>query len=572
MPNKFQNFKDHFLALFLIFSLIITYHGIYRGLIVKADYATTSVEVGNAVPSFTVDPHEDPASTNTSPTNEGDNVTFKATATDNNGDQWKLLICKTNGVTGTSCSSGTWCSSSYVNSGSEASCSYLTQNSDSWSNDWYGFACDSQGCSSVSQGSGDSGSPFYTNHRPTFTAISDCGSANPNSSCLISASSTDSDGTISLYVCKTAGFSTSTPGCTGDTWCSVTGQSSNPSCTISNVPRPDGSYSYYPYIIDSYKLTASSALQGTEQTYDVNNVAPTIDASSIHLLDTDGSGYLTLLNENDWTPNFKVTFIVNDDNSCKTITNGDEITSAIINVRMSEITQAQCDESGEYNANNCYPAAYGSWNLVCAASSTVNSCDGNTDTDVGWACTFPLQYHADPTVTGTPKASYNWIAAAKATDDDSASSSLVDSTTYSNELDKFLAYDLATTTLAYGTVGPNQESSEKNTAVLATGNVGLDQNLSGTNMCTDYPTCSGDTIPVSQQHYNLTPGQGWSNGTALSTSTVEVELNCPKTTVTNNPASSTTYWILKIPTNQPTGTYTGQNTIEGKVDNENYGS
>jgi len=561
-------YKKSILTFLLTFSLIILNIGSYN--LVDADNATSTVQVGNAVPIFTTYPHEDPASTETLPTNEGDNVTFKAIATDANSDQWKLLICKTNGVTGTSCSSGTWCSSGYVNSGSEASCSYQTQNSDSWSNDWYGFACDSQGCSSVSQGSGDSGSPFYTNHRPTFTAISSCNNADPNTSCQITATATDSDtshgDSISLYVCKTADFSTSTLTCNGGSWCSVTGQSSNPSCTIPNVPRPDGSYSYYPYIIDSYKLTASSTLQGTEQTYNVNNVAPTIDASSIHVLDTDGTGNLTLLNEGTSTPGFKVTFIVNDNNSCKTITNGNEITTAIINLRTSDIAQGSCINSGDYNANYCYPAAYTGWNLVCTASSTVDSCDGNTDTTVGWVCTFPLEYHADPTVAGTPKATYNWVAAVKATDDDGSSSSLTDSTTYSNELDTFLGYDVSPLSINYGTVSPNATSTEQSTAVLATGNVALDENLSGTDMSDG----NGHTIAVGQQHYATSTGQLYDSMTALTTSPTRTEINCPKTTVTNNPASSTTIWVIKIPNGQATGTYTGTNSIEGVTD-QSYG-
>lgn len=573
MTRFILKYKDSLLAIILVISLVSFNSGISK--LTIADNVSTSVEVGNSAPTFTVNPHEDPASTSSSPTNEGEYVVFKATATDANGDNWKLLICSSNILNATSCADTTYCSSNYVSSGSEATCSYQTQSSDSWSNAWYGFACDSIGCSSYSQGSGDSGSPFYTNHRPTFTAISDCGSANPNASCLISASSTDPDtsygDSISLYVCKTSGFSTSTPGCTGGEWCHVTGQSSNPSCTIPNVPRPDGSYNYYPYIIDSFKLPANSANQGSNQTYDVNNVAPSIDASTIHLYDTDGSGNLTLLSENGWTNGFYVTFIVNDNNSCKTITNGNEIVSALINLRMSELTQSDCDQSGEYNANNCYPAAYGSWNLVCNASSSVDSCVDSSDTTVGWACTFPLLYHAEPTVTGTPKAAYNWVAAVKATDDDGLDTGLVDSTTYSNEMDTFTAYDLSTTTLSYGTLSPGQESAEKIIAIIATGNVGLDETLEGTALCNDYPTCAGsDDIAVSQQHYATSTGLGWSNMTPLSGTTTRVEINCPKTTVPNSPESKNTYWVLKIPENQPTGIYTGQNTIIGVTD-QSYG-
>jgi len=561
------------LAIFLICSIIIS--GGFRKPIVEADNATTSVEVGNTVPAFTSgqEPHESPASATSTPTNVGDSVTFKATATDANGDDWKLLICSSNSVTGTSCTATTYCTSNFASSSAEATCSRTALVGDTETMNWYGFACDSVGCSAESHKTDDSGPPFHVNHRPVFTVFSDDSPKDPNATVTWSTTSFDPDTLgsdyVQLYVCKTNAFSTST-GCIGGEWCHAT-STSNPTCNTT-TPRPDGNYDSYGFVMDNHNFASNDTAQGTNSTMTVSNVAPSISADSIHLLDTDGSGTLTLLNEKGETSGFTVTFVVNDNNSCKNILNGDEITSALINVRMSEISQANCTASGNYDANNCYPAAYASWNLSCAASSTVNDCTGDTDTDVGWACTFPLQYHADPTVAGTPKAAYNWVSAVKATDDNNADTGLVDSTTYSNEMDKFLAYDLSTTTLSYGTVSPNNDSSEKTISVLATGNVGLDEMLSGTDMCTDYPTCSGNTIAVGQQKYNLTSGLGWDNGTALSTSPTEAELNCPKTTVTESPASASDYWYLRVPSGQAVGTYTGQNTIEGKVDNETYGS
>lgn len=60
--------------------------------LVEATDVSTSVTVGNAPPSFTVDPHEDPTSSSTSPTDAGQNVTFKATADDPNGEDWYLAV------------------------------------------------------------------------------------------------------------------------------------------------------------------------------------------------------------------------------------------------------------------------------------------------------------------------------------------------------------------------------------------------------------------------------------------------------------------------------------------------
>jgi len=577
MFNKINNMKNKILPLFLIFSLIIT-GGFLKKIIVQADDATTSVEVGNTVPSFTstFEPHEDPTSATSTPTNVGDQVTFKATASDANGDDWKLLICTSGSVSGLSCAASEWCHSNFASSTAEATCSYTALVGDTETEDWYGFACDTVGCSAESHKTdADIGPPFHVNHRPAFTVFSDDSPKNPNVMVTWSATSTDPDtggsDTVTLYVCKTASFSTST-GCAVE-WCHSSASASDPTCNIANTPRPDGNYDSYGYVMDNHSFASTGTAQGTNSTMTVSNIAPSITASSINLLDTDGSGNLALTGEQAETSGFKVTFIVADDNSCQNITSGDEIASALINVRMSEKIQTACDETGDYDANDCYPDASASWDPVCAASSTVDSCTGNTDTSVGWACTFPLEYHADPTVASTPKAAYNWVAATKAFDDDAADTGLVDSTTYSNEMDKFMAYDLASTTLAYGTVAPNNDSSEKTTTVKATGNVGLDENLYGTNMCTDYPGCAGNTIAVAQEVYNLSSGGGWGVGTALLVNPgVEVEMNCLKTTVTGSPASTSTYWYLRIPLGQAVGTYTGENTIGGKVDNETYGS
>jgi len=563
---------------FLIISLVLSTVLIFnlRNLKVEADSATTSVNVGNTVPAFTVDPYEDPASATSTPTDVGDSVTFKATATDTNGDDWKLLICSGNTVTATSCTDITFCTSDFASSTSQATCSYTALVGDNETEDWYGFACDTVGCSAESHNAGaDIGPPFHVNHRPAFSVFGDDGPKGPNTTITWTTTASDPDSggsdTVSLYVCKLSDFTGSACG-VGGTWCSDTGKSSDPTCATT-TPRPDGDYTAYGYVVDNHGFVSTGTAQATDSSPGVTNSAPTITDSSIHLLNTDGTaGNLTLTSEEAETAGFIVSFIVNDDNSCKNISAGDEITSALINVRMSQITQSGCDATGEYDANNCYPDDYASWTPDCAASSTVDTCTDDTDTTVGWACTFPLEYHADPTIASTPKAAYNWLAAAQATDDDAATSTLVDGTGV-NEMDTFMSYNLTTSTISYGTVAPDAYSSEKTTIIEATGNVGLDENLLGTKLCNDYATCAGDDdIAIAEQHYNLTGAAGWAAGTELTDGLVESELDCTKTTITGTPETKSTYWYLHVPVGQGVDTYTGENTIEGKVDNENYGS
>lgn len=557
------------IPLFLILVLIGTIVGIglnwYQQ--VKATDVGTSVTVSNAAPSFTVDPHEDPASYADSPTNAGSDVTFKATADDPNGENWYLAVCKTNSVSPTddgapTCPGGAWCISSATADGSEASCSYTTQDSDSESNEWYAFACDGNSsdakCSSVSQGSGDSGTPFKVNHRPSFTAFSDDSPKDPGQTVTWTATASDSDtdgtaDTVTLYVCKANDFTGTACGAGGE-WCHSTATSSNPSCSYTlPTPYQDKDYNAYGFVIDNHNFAASGGSQGTDSTLTVNNVAPSV--SNIQLLDTDESGDLTLTIAEGETTGFKVKFTVTDNNSCQNATGGDEIVSAIVNVYRSGIGQASCQASGDYNANNCYPDAYADWNPTC--SQDAGTCNGSSDSDANWTCTFPLQYHADPTVTGSQYSDENWLASVQVTDDDSATSTLIE-TTAGNEMAMFMAYDVIESSIAYGSVSPGDTSSQQETTVKATGNVGLDENLSGTDM-----TSGANTIAVGQQEHSFTSGFSYGTGTDLTTTSTEYELNCPKTTNTANPATKKTYWLLQVPSDTPAGTYSGTNTIEG---------
>ncbi len=541
----------------------------------------------NNAPAFTTSPFEDPASISTSPTNEGSNVTFKATADDPENDNYYLAICKTDAVTpGTgagapTCGGGNWCISGSTADTVQATCFYTALNGDSESNDWYGFACDaassSQACSTADQGTGDSGFPFKVNHIPSFSVYSDDSPKNPGELVTwnTTALDTDSDGTpdeVTLYVCDSSGFTGGS--CTGTQLCASSASASNPTCgdTLSD-PKPDGDWDAYGYVVDNHGLEASGGSHGTDSVMTVNNIAPSITDTTIQLLDTSGSGPLTLTTEQGETEDFLVKFVVVDNNSCENITSGDEIASAIIHVYRSAITQAGCDIDGEDNANNCYANAEVGTGGLCVQDTSVNPCSGTSDSDVGWRCEFPLQYHADPTdganLTDSTWWAQNWLASVKATDDDALDTGLIEDAD-GEELASFLVFNLSTANIVYGSVGAGDDSVEQTATLQATGNVGLDENLSGGvaaghGMCTDYPGCSAYTIAVGQQKYNLTASQGWggAGSIALTFASAEAELNCLKTTTTGAPTECNTYWILRVPGGQDTGSYTGENTIDG---------
>lgn len=103
-------------------------------------------------------------------------------------------------------------------------------------------------------------------------------------------------------------------------------------------------------------MQASGGSQGTDTTLTVNNVAPSISGSSIQLLDTDETGNLTLTSPESTTSGFKVKFTVVDNNSCETSTSTAEISSIELNIFRSGVTSANCDASGDYDTDKCYPS------------------------------------------------------------------------------------------------------------------------------------------------------------------------------------------------------------------------
>jgi hypothetical protein len=149
----------------------------------------TTLNIENTPPSFTADP-SDGGSSAATPTNAGDNVTFTATAHDDNEDQYYLAICKSDAITpGTdgvpTCNDGSWAISAVTDSDAQATVTYPTSSSDAESNNWYAFVCDKNtpgACSASSQGSGNNGSPFKVNHTSSFSDVKigpTCGSNDP---------------------------------------------------------------------------------------------------------------------------------------------------------------------------------------------------------------------------------------------------------------------------------------------------------------------------------------------------------------------------------------------------------
>jgi hypothetical protein len=249
------------------------------------------------------------------------------------------------------------------------------------------------------------------------------------------------------------------------------------------APYPDGLYDAFVYIVDTHNHAATSTLQASSSSFRVNNVAPTVTASLISLEDTDSdTDPLTLLVGNATTGPFKVKFTAVDNNSCQNLSSGNEVTSVAVSVYRSGITQTGCDASGEYNSNNCYVSASPYFSDHISCSQDGGSCSGTSDSASTWTCNFNLWFNADPTTgagsTDTQYFAENWLASVQIGDDNFATSSLTEGTT-PKELSTFLAFDVSSTSIPYGSLEPGQSVATlaTTTDLQATGNIGLDEDL-----------------------------------------------------------------------------------------------
>jgi len=587
--------------------------------------ATTTVTVLNTPPTWDVTARENPASATTTPTNTGDDVTWTATASDSNGEDYYLLICKSSSTpnpVGPACGGGsadTWAISTSTVSGSPASVSTTTLYAWAENQSWYGYICDDNGGSpqcneTMYNGLHESGpasatsSPFVVNRPPTLDLAADDSPTAPGGTVTWTTTSNDPDSvggadTIQLHVCETAGFDPTVPACTGAQIATSTFAASNVSTsTTLAVPYQDGDNDAYVYLVDEHGHAATSTWHGSSTILSVANVAPYIASTSIELYDVFGSTTLdttlALTEPEGETQNFVAVFDVTDENGCLSGAPGNEITDVDINVFRSGVggvVGAGCDASGEYNANNCYTHTNSFWTPTCV--QTAASCTASDWNNITWECTFPLWYIADPTDAGSQFAGEDWRVSARATDDGllgvgpqtGAYSTEEEAAGTASEMTQFLSFRATGSPIAYGSFEPGFGNAQHpaTTTVYATGNTGLDHYLSGDAMCPDtvWPTCSGfgtSTIYVPFQHYATnSPAIDYGTGLGVttfelstSTSPVLVDVDIRKPQATTTPADCTaggvscddTYWGILVPGSIAfAGDYVGRNYIDAAI-------
>lgn len=246
------------------------------------------------------------------------------------------------------------------------------------------------------------------------------------------------------------------------------------------------------------------------------------------------------------TTAINATATVYDHQGCSTIS------SVIAKIYRSGVTNGKDCTTDD---NNCYS--------VASCSQDEGSCTGPDDPEATYTCSIEMQFHADPTDSGTPWASQYWRVWIEATDDSGLTGEGY-SPSNAPEVLSLIALDV-TNSIIYGSLNPGEKNDplDKITTITATGNVSLDVNLYGTTM-----TSGENSIVVGQQKYALSENTAYDEGTSLLVSPgEEAELDCPKTTIAGSPQTKNIWWGIEIPVPQVPGDYSGTNTFEA-VKNE----
>jgi len=269
----------------------------------------------------------------------------------------------------------------------------------------------------------------------------------------------------------------------------------------------------------------------------VGNASPTVSGVVLN-----GGSHIKLIEGSATT--VTATCTVSDDNGYSDI---NEVIGKLY--RQAVADNYNCNLDG----NDCYGTS------TCATSS----CSGN---DCVATCQFNVWFIAEPTDTGSTYDAQHWVAWIRATDSN-ASSSWATNSAQDIDVGTLNALDV-TDSISYGSLAPGGKNDPLDKLVLATttGNNAIDANISGYDMCTDYPTCSAATTSITNQKYATSSGIGYGSSSAegihvASSSAVLLEFVTSKPTATPSSVAQNIYWGTLVPTGTDPGTYEGVNTF-----------
>lgn len=564
--------------------------------------ASTTLTVLNTPPDWIEFAIEETESSTSSPTNSGNEIAWVGTAADSNGQPYFLIVCsssatptpRSNNTPVCNATTSLWAVSASTTSGTQARAATTTTEVAPYAevNDWFAWVCDydlvNPRCNNIaSQGtSATNSSPFHVNRRPVFSDFYNDSPTIPGGVLTFYSTSSDPDSTggddlIVLHVCNEDDFDINTAQCgPGGTIATTSPAVTDDATAVYVLPSviQDQPYDAFGYIVDEHGHVAIGSIQGSNEPFDVANVAPTVVADSISI---NGGLDISLANPAGETTGLTLDFTTSDANSCINFDDEPEMKDVIVSIFRTDIGSTTCNGTADaYNPNNCYPSGVGTstWNLSCT-SATSTTCGGATDPTVEWNCTFPLWFLADPTDDGSPFATASWTASIAAIDDNNATGSFaVGSSSTWIDILTFPALSLLTSEIAYGALEPGQPAGPltASTTIAAVGNAGLNQEVEGESMCTTFgistpcPFSASSTVPENRQRF-ATSSVAYSSGFALSSTTpFELEINVLKSTSTTLFASGITYWGIEVPgTITLAGAYTGLNTFYAVVSDPN---
>ena len=523
----------------------------------QADNASTTVNVQNAPPWFTVAPAENPSSTSTTPVNVGGSIAFQGTATDGEDDDYFLIICTTTKATSTigvmepTCVGGNYlCRSGAASSTAQASCTHNgVKNIAGETQPWYAFICDQHlgdpRCSIVgAQGTGVSGSPFYVNHAPRLNHVyTSINNQIPGGTFTFLASSTDQDTTgavdrIDMYACSTNSWSLAA-GCASTTFCVGSSSAPDVSCNYTDTaPTKDKAYNYWVFIKDAHQLVGTG--NGSTTTYTITNVAPVISGVTLN-----GGSNISLNIKN--APNIDVltgSVSITDNNGCS------DVVSATSTIYLGTVSGgANCAA----NDNNCYKTA--------AAYCFISGCTGDPDNDATMTaiCSTSLAFHSVPTDAQAGASATSWFSRITAWDE-----AIFGSGSYTTlngvEVISTAALDVTELNINYGIIQAGMDSGTKNgtTTVINFGNTPINTDVTGTDMLRG--GIGPQLIGIERQQHSLN-NFAFGAGTVTSSSTPDTVATVIPRPTSAVDVSDQIYWGIGLPLGIPSAQYEGENTF-----------
>lgn len=535
------------------------------------DTASTTVEVRNAPPQFTLDDvTENPVSTSTSPVNIGGSISFEGTGNDPENNYYYFIVCDSAGVTANAgaeptCAGDTLCVSASTTDETQATCTYSpVTDPPGETEDWYAYVCDDHAtdplCGDVNRGNGypgsDGASPFYVNHAPTINlASATIDNQEPGEDFEFTATSTDPDtarggDTLTTYFCDNGGWTAA--GCTGDTFCVATSTSGGTavatSCPWTSViPTPHNTYTFYVYVQDQFGLAGTN--NGTTSTYTIINSRPTIVGTQVKLQPTSGNNIVLNLKGNTTAITASTTDQVIDKNGCQDI---DGATSTIYWSNAAGGWGCTADD------DDCYAIA----NTNCV----IQDCAGPSDDRASVTCTTTMAFHAIPTDDSAYASTTIWLAAIFPYDGEGTGS--IGSSSPGTEVQTTPALAVEQTLIDYDTLtsGTNTGTNSATTTIEVYGNCPIDSYLYGTHM-TQPPSYS---IDINMQKHDLLYQFDYTAAGTNATNTPSTNL---EDLTVGRPSTGTSldqidyvYWGIGIPPAQHSGTYEGVNTFQVTID------